>query len=346
MSLANRKIISCGVHTPRTKIQQKTLYWPGKNKEKSRKHKRRWITIAQTLKFLSANPHALTFAGAPAIFERALVRQGITTPENIVTVQTYRQVGAHSGDPILRELIETRDEYLRHMYIWPYSFHSFLENCHLGKIHIPDIKSTAPKWFRDPLFYREMKRFLRRAATPFSIIDLDFCGVFSHNKGLDITRMLAQNGAERGLLFVNHQKGRDGNNGRLFKFLREYFRHCPYFDIDNLTDKHGNQLNIDYEDTLSFSFVRYILTPVYHICEAFNAGYRLEVDELVEYRDSGAHQGVVMLQWCFNFEKLKSPTLQGAVFQNVFARERERLQEHLQFIREEAYLHPLFIEQT
>lgn len=189
-----------------------------------------------------------------------------------------------------------------------------------------------------------MERFLKKKSVPFNVLDIDFCGIFSQVNGGDVAQLM-HNGmlANKGLLFVNHLKGRDGRSGKLFEFLNNYFRYCHHFDVNGLVDEGGNTMDFDSEDPLSFWFTRYVLVPVYYVCEAFDAGYRLEVERLLEYRDTNPDTGAgaVMLQWYFRFRRLRSYGLQMggdiAEFAKALSKDREHLRDRLDIITREAY---------
>lgn len=326
------------------RLQQKISLWNGTNKRRARSRKLAAVLRDQRSRLLPPNPQVLSFAGTQAHFERALVSRGATLPENITTIQ---QAGGKEGEEVLRRLLRVKDQHLPGMYVWPHTFHSFSSGCKKDRILTPPFvpkRWNPPKWYRAPTFRREMERFLDKKPTPFSVLDIDFCGVFSQTNGGDVVQLM-RNGmlADKGLLFVNHQKGRDGRSGKLFEFLREYFRYCRHFDVNGLSDRDGGAMDFDSEDPLSFWFTRYVLVPVYYVCEAFEAGYRLEVERLVEYRDTNPDSGagVVMLQWYFRFGRLRSYKLRtgGDIAEPSAAltRDRQRLQQHLEIIAREAY---------
>jgi hypothetical protein len=327
----------------------KVSNWDGPNKRRERSRKRNYVLQEQRTGFIPSDPIVLSFAGALAPLEKALVNRGITKSEHIITVQSCQRIGGHEGDPILRKLIKTRDEHLPGMYIWPHSFHSFTTGYAGDKILVPAFTThqrILPKWYTSPTFRQEMYRFMNKPPVPFDVLDIDFCGIFSEANGNDVVRLMHNRAlADRGLLFVNHQKGRENPGGglKLFDFLKDYFRVCEHFDVDSLEDREGNRPDFDSNDGLTWYFIRYVLVPIFYVCEAFNAGYQLRTERLVEYRDRNpdSQAGVVMLQWYFTFERLPSFWLQegGSIvkFSEAFTRDRERLEKHLDFIAHERY---------
>lgn len=323
---------------------RKVTRWDGPNKRRARARKINLVARAQKCGFLPRHPQALTFAGAKAHFERGLIRRGIIRPEDIITIQTCRNIGNHKTDAILKKLISLRNKELPGMMIWPYDFSSFSEGYEADGVTIPAFVGSPPAWFKSPTFRREMHAFLEHKPRRFDVIDADICGTFSEANGGDIVRLM-QNGrlADRGLLFINHMKGRDGRFGKLFQFLREYLHFCPYFDVDSLEDDYGDRVDLKTEDPLSFWFVRYVLVPIYYTCEAFAAGYLLNVERLVEYRDRNpsTRAGVNMLQWYFSFERLASSKLAKGIsisrYSKALSADKEALDEALDLIARAAY---------
>lgn len=308
-------------------LKRKIAKWDGPNKRSSRFQKLAVIRDLKEEGFIPESPKCLTFAGSQARFEKHLVNRSITPANKITTVQTSTRIGGHNGDPVLRKLLKLKssEKKLAKMRVWPASFSLLSENSRGTKIKIPVIKSTKPKWYRMTSFRKEMQRFKHERPGPFDVLDIDICGVFSEKTGYDITRLF-ENGstADCGVLFVNHQKGRDGRFGKLFDFLRRYYNACPYFDVDGFEDEEGNRINLKEENELSFYFTRYVLVPMFYVIELFKAGYQAHVERLFEYRDRNpaSQAGVCMLQWFLLFWR---------------GNDKEKLDEQLEYISQEAY---------
>ena len=319
---------------------KKLLRWDGPNKKRARSLKLSLIRREQSSGFLPELPAALTFAGPRAHFERGLAGRRYVRPEDIITIQ---RSGARDKE-IIRNLLKVRNASLPGMRIWPHTFHSFSEGLSAGRLYTPSFTGRAPAWHRSPKLRQEMESFVGLRPKRFSILDIDICGVFSQATGEDVSRLMT-NGAldDQGLLFINHQKGRDGRAGKLFSFLREYFRYCKYFDINSTISEDGDHIDLSSEDELSFWYCRYVLVPVYYTCQAFDSGYQLQIERLVEYRDRNPSSGggVVMLQWYFRFQRLESylkaerESLNGLA--EAFGADRETLSHQLDIITREAY---------
>lgn len=340
------------VHVSTSK--RKTLNWDGPNKRRARARKVAIVARGQKSGFLPAKSNVLSFAGARAHFEKGLVGRRLTSPRRITTVQTSQKHGTLDGDKILRKLIKVRNDSLQGMNIWPYSFKSFSEGYTDDKVYLPTYTvrgGNKPSWLRTPTFYKEMERFLDKEPEKFHVLDIDICGIFSQANGLDIVRLMENDAlADRGVLFINHQKGRDGRGGRLFAFLRDYFHNCELFDIDSVLDDEGYSVDLNHEDDVSWWLLRYRLVPIFYVLEAYKAGYQLEVDKLVEYRDRNkkSRVGVTMLQWYFRFRKLSSVALQEkrnmAAFVRAHDRERELLRYQLDLLADESYSYESIID--
>jgi len=333
------------------KTSRKVTIWDGPNKRRTRARKIRRVVEARKSRFISKNPTALTFAGQRAHFELGLKGRGALRPQDIVTVQSCQKVGAHDGGPILKKLISLRDKHLPGMLIWPHTFQSFSKNAYRDKFFIPPITSTTPGWFRSPVFKQEMYAFMRCAPRPFEVIDADLCGIFSERNAGDIVNLFYSGmAADKGVLFINHVKGRDARKGKLLSFMRTYFKGCPHFDASALYDQDGNSLDLSREDEDSLYWTRYVLAPIYYVCEAFNAGYRLTVERLVEYRDRdpSTRAGVNMLQWYFKFEEL--PSVASLAEDNMvkfsadIAEDKKNLREQLELLSQEKYAYTALID--
>ena len=327
--------------------KQKTERWDGPNKRKARSRKVSIVAKEVRSGFLPKKPRVLSFAGASAHFERGLFSRNLTTPENITTIQTSQKMGVIDGGKVLRKLIKVRDEFLPGMKIWPHTFRSFTEGYTEDKIYTPAYVTrggTKPAWLRTPTFRREMDEFMETEPEPFDVLDIDICGTFSEATGSDITRLMEKGAlGERGVLFINHLKGRDNPGGKLFEFLRDYFHECELFDVDSVVDEDGCSVDLNCADETSWWLVRYRLVPIYYVIEAYKAGYDLRVERLVEYRDRNKKTkcGVNMLQWYFNFRKLESPELLEAGKMAEYGRvcdiERYNLHFELEALAEESY---------
>lgn len=302
------------------------------------------------------NPAVFSFAGAEATFERSIVGHKLVRPQDIVTVQTSQVRGCIDGGKVLRRLIKVRDEFLPGMSIWPHTFKSFSEGCKGDKYFTPPFENrggTKPAWLRKPTFRREMEKFHKLTPRPFHILDIDMCGIFSESNGYDITRLMENKAlADNGLLFINHQKGRENTGGknRLFQFLQDYFEECTLFDICLVKDDDGQMIDFSSPDEMSWWLVRYRLAPIFYVLEAYKAGYQLQVERLIEYRDKNkkSRAGVNMLQWIFTFQTLPSHKLKSqesmAEFANLINNEAEMLSRELSLITNEAYRYEEYID--
>jgi len=312
---------------------RKVLHWDGPNKQRARSLKLTLVRHAASNGYLPTRLRALTFAGAKAHFERGLLRQKLIKPEDIITIQDCRRSGRAE---VLRRLIATRDTYLPDMRIWPDEFNAFRRMYSKERILLGD-----GSWTRFPLFRPEMYKFHKTAGPDFHVLDIDICGIFNEKNGGDVSGLMEKRAlAKRGLLFVNHQKGRDGRHGSVFQFVREYFRSAP-FDPDEVIDAYGERLDLSSEDDLSRDLLRRVLVPAYYVCEAYKHGYSMEVVRMMEYRDRDpvTRGGVKMLQWYFQFEQHASASFRdkSVRFVNALAQEQETFTRQLDIIRREAY---------
>lgn len=279
---------------------------------------------------IPTRPVVLSFAGAMAHFEKNLVHNDLAASEDIVTIQTCNRVGEHDGAEILGLLIKERDRNLPGMKIWPSSFESFVDS-YTGEVaSIPLFsKSSVPRWRYTPNYYREIVKFRNQPARPFDILDIDICGIFSEETASTISKLMKnQKLGEKGLMFINHQKGRDGRFGALFEFLKRYYTDNPYFDVNKIpVPEEAKDIDLFSSSAYSFDVARQILVPAYYVCEAYKAGYHLDI-ELFEYSDRNevSNLGVNMLQWMFPFEK-----------HNGTAEDKERLEYTLDVVQKECY---------
>lgn len=323
--------------------QVKVSSWDGPNKRLARARKLALINRAVKKGWLKKPIVALTFAGQKAHFEKALVTRQLSKPSDIVTIQSSGKVGGHDGAPILRSLIKVRDKSLPGMAIWPHTFASFSKLYKKDNLHLPPFKNTYPTWYKSTTFRGEMESFLSHQTREFNVIDADICGSFSKENGGNIIALMQNKVvADRGFIFVNHCKGRDIRSG-MVQFFEEYFDSCPYVDIDNVIDADGIRLNLRDNNWDTYWWARYTLTPLYYVCAAFEAGYLMEVERLVEYRDlnEDSKRGITMLQWYFKFQKLRCHAAFDAGKMSKFVKllkiERGLLQQQIDLIIKEAY---------
>jgi len=320
-------------------MQKKIEHWDGLNKRRTRQFKLSLVRHAVRSKFIFGDVKALTLAGAQAHFERGLVRQKTAKPSNIITVQTCRRHGSTDGLTILRSLIAHRNQYLKGMYIWPDTLERFVTGYDRVRKKIY-IGGHQLRWQRSSTLRREMKRFNSLKAPAFNVLDIDFCGIFNRKNAGTVSRLIQKTVAGRGLLFVNHQKGRDGRFGTLFDFIRDYFCDAP-FDLFGIVDKYGERLDLQYNDSLTYDFIRRIAVPAYYVCEAYKHGYTLSVDRFIEYRDRNATSGagVKMFQWCFRFVRHISPKYKqyARKYTQLVTNERAALEYNLNSIARETY---------
>jgi hypothetical protein len=344
------------------KPSAKTSVWNGKNKAVIRALKIQEVKQAAQEGRLCKDPVALTLAGAKAHLEISMANQELVKSENIITIQSPLFPDKKVGSKVLRGLVKLRDESLPGMKIWPESFSSFCQGYTKGKVNIPAFavnRNNPPAWYKSRIFKKEMYNFLDSEPKPLSVIDADLCGIFSEDNGTSITRLM-QNGmtADSGLLFVNHQKGRDG---KAIPFLNDYFHHEGLFDLHSLQDYYNEALTLTlegkdkYEKKALFHTIRSSLVPIFYVIEAYKAGYRLEPVRLAEYRDRNMTTscvGVNMLQWFFRFEKLDSKKLaEGGSFKaytsgvkKIKAEEKEMLEYQLDILAKEAYVYNNYVD--
>lgn len=287
--------------------KKKVFNWDGYNKSLVRRYKLSVLDSAKRCKFLPEEPSMLSFPGAKARLEKALVKRGIVSPENIIAVQTYKRRGSWNGGEVLKKLFSAREKYLPEMFIWPHDFTKFVD-CYKGRYSaIPNFVGgkgaiRKPAWLRRPTLRQEIERFVGLAALPFDILDIDICGVFGEEIAKDISGLMrSQKFADQGYFFFTHQKGRDGRKGKLHEFIQDYFGSCYYFDMKDM-----DEFGIETDGPDSYFYIRYYLVPIFFICEAFEAGYQLDLECMLEYRDLNpqTRSGNYMLQWVFKFKKL------------------------------------------
>jgi hypothetical protein len=292
----------------KSKDGQKVTHWSGRNKINTRNKKVSLIGSSIKEGFLREEPYLLSFAGGPAIFERLLTDKGLVTSDNIVTVQDcMRKSNGYPSEKILRTLIGNRDEHLPDMSIWPYNFTSFVAGYKGDTVRIPPVNpGTPPKWYGDEDFRKEMEKFIDEPAYPFDILDIDMCGPWSPQTGTDIAGLMKNGKLDlKGLMFINHLKGRDVRKGKTLAFLKQYFKRRKFIQLNKITDYSGTPLNLDGTDEFTLLCFRTILVPLFYITEAYFSGYHLRVNRLIEYRDRNketGQSGTNMMQWLFTFE--------------------------------------------
>jgi hypothetical protein len=344
------------------KPSAKTDKWDGEKKAIIRALKVQAIKQAVREDRISEKPVALTLAGAKAHLEISITNQKLVSPEDIITIQSPLLPSKTVGSKVLHKLVKLRDASLPGMLIWPESFSSFCAGYKTGKTTIPAFavnQHNPPAWYKATTFRREMHRFVDAVPRPFDIVDADLCGIFSEDNGTSIANLM-YNGmlADSGLMFINHQKGRDG---KCIPFLHNYFHHEGLFDLHSLQDYYDQALTLTLEGKdkwdkkAMFHAIRSTLVPIFYVLEAFKAGYRLEPVRLAEYRDRNmttSGVGVNMFQWFFRFEKLESEKLKeansfdkyGILLAKVRKKEREMLKYQLDILAEEAYAYNDYVD--
>jgi hypothetical protein len=276
--------------------------WEGKNKARIRLFKKFDIEL---LSDTGVVPVCLTFAGATAKLERLVIAHKLVKPSNIVTIQTYEKLSpTHNGKEILEQLLEVRKQHsLRNMYIWPYNFKSFSE-CYLPTGCKYPSEYNEAEWSKPPL-KELMDRLVNIKTKKFNVLDLDFCGIFNENNSESVVNLFKSGVMDiQGTAFITHQKGRDVRGGKLFDILHGYLKNHPYIDFNSIP--HINEKNYD-------TYVaRYILIPLFYMLKAYENGYVMSLNRLIEYRDKNENSGLAvnMLQYFFAWAKtseLKDP---------------------------------------
>lgn len=313
-------------------IAHKLATWDGDNKQQCRSYKIQQVALAKARRLIPAKPTMLSLAGAQAVFERALVARRLINPADITTIQSPRKRSeSDQGTPILHALMKVRDSYLPGMKIWPEDFSTFASG-YKEEMVIPHFQGAAsknaPLWFRIPKFRKEMQSFLDVKFQPFHILDIDLCGAFSQTNGESVAQLFKNQAlANSGLLFINHQKGRDITSTNVLDYLKDYFAQCAYWDVDLYSDNEGRGIDLNDMSPITYYQLRMILVPVYYICEAYKHGYLLEFSTLFEYCDRNDRGGGPnMLQWFANFERHSHSENDRAI-----------LEENLQTVTQEIY---------
>lgn len=314
-------------------MSKKVERWEGENKQTVRIHKAR--LVSKVFKQLRINPNTarlLSFAGSEARMERILARRKLCKPSNMTTVQATNIRGKNEqAEQIATSLIQSRDRYLPGMKIWPADFSEFVVSygSKEDRVTAPRTSKHNPrKWFTNPSFRAEMQNLVGRKASPFEILDIDLCGIFSEETALNITRLMRKRkfSPRGGVFFVNHMKGRDGRWGRLHEFIEDYFSDHPHFGPEEFLynrqtgDTFADIIARDPNDPEFFDCVRYALAPIYYVCEAFEAGYTAWPQARFEYRDLNDNRsGVNMIQWCFFFRNRNGSRLDEEILAEVLA---------------------------
>lgn len=279
-------------------LSPKLASWDGPNKARVRLYKKHEIQqLVSMNREADWEPKMLSFAGPTATLERLLVNHRLIKPNNITTIQTYERLSSiHHGEPLLRKLINTRKRHLGGMKIWPYNFQSFAK-CYGPDGCIYPSRSKQAKWSKKPYKWF-MDQVIKDAPEKFSVLDLDLCGIFSR-KTADSIESLFKNDLlnPSGLMFVTHQKGRDVRSGQLMDTLLGYLRTSDYLEEGTM-----DILLEEFDETY---LARYILIPLYYMSKAFDHGYTLCTQRLIEYRDisAGSQNAVNMLQFFFRWKK-------------------------------------------
>lgn len=278
--------------------------WSGKNKTRVRLLKAREIEklIDEDKKYFGREegwqPYYLTFSGAEAYLERMLVARGLISDDSIITIQTYEKLGSHhDGKGLLNKLIKTRNKHLKYMRIWPYNFHSFAKNYTMDGC-LPPSNSPTAGWNTRP-YKKYMKQILLDDPVQFSVLDLDFCGIFNENNSESVIKLFENKVLESiGVMFLTHQKGRDVRGGKLYDILYPYFCKTPLINFKTIIDNCSHYSESD--------IARYILIPLYYMCRAYENGYTLELTRRIEYRDLGKDNkaAVKMIQYFFTWNSI------------------------------------------
>ncbi len=288
--------------------------WEGPNKTRVRHHKLHEVQCTKEAvgnllveegvieSIEDFHPSCLTFAGSVAKFERLLINHNVTTPKDILTIQTYKKLGeGHCGKEILKKLIRTRSKHLGGMKIWPYSFLSFSQKYSaLGDSPTCEYPSNSQNalWSKPP-YSGMMNTTVKNPPARFSVLDLDLCGIFNQTNADSITNLFKSKALDdRGVMFITHLKGRDVRGGKLFEILLEEFETSEYVNFDSIKDAFE-------EDPTYYS--RYVLVPLYYMSKAYDSGYILQLNKLIEYRDKNPESGLAvnMLQYFFNWVSIK-----------------------------------------
>lgn len=331
-------------------VSKKMDRWDGLKKTLVRALKVQAVKGAQKAGLIDEDSTALTLAGAKAHFEIALSNKKLIKSENIITVQCPIKPDHKVGDKVLRSLLKVRDEQLPGMHVWPSTFESFCEGYTKDKVYIPAVAAKKPAWHRSTSFRREMHKFIDMDVKGISVADIDLCGIFNQSNANAAIRLMENDVlADTGVMFINHQKGRDG---QCVSMLQEHFDFDPHFNLEEVRQYWGEAVTLSLEGKTKeekqelFYLIRYRLVPIYYTVKAYQAGYCLELDKLVEYRDrnSDSGVGVNMLQWMFTFRrhesaKVASRVTDGKLSEYFAAKQRENdlLEYQLDLLASETY---------
>lgn len=273
------------------KISLKLSSWEGKNKARVRLHK---LYKVSELKDDGIEPTCLTFAGSKAKFEKLLNNHGIARPKDILTIQTYEKLSEnHYGSEILGKLVRTRKNHLGGMKIWPYNFLSF-SKCYRGdKCEYPS-KSKTANWSKPP-WSSLMNNIVKNPMGKFSVLDIDLCGIFNQKNSDGVVNLFRNKVLDKeGAMFLTHLKGRDVRGGKLYEILLNGIKESDYVEFDQIKKMFDTDPNY---------YSRYVLIPLYYMSKAYDNGYVLWLDKLIEYRDKNPDTGLAvnMLQYFFGW---------------------------------------------
>ena len=276
--------------------------WGGKNKTRVRLFKKYDVEKLIHTSPEDFDPMCLTFAGTNALLERLLVNHELVQPKNIITIQTYEQLAQnHHGKEILDLLFATQKKYLRGMKIWPYNFRSFSECYKLDGCTLPS-ESEEAGWSKTPLI-DYMNKIIKAKPEKFDIMDLDMCGIFNENNSESVVNLFRNKVlSDSGVAFITHQKGRDVRGGKLFEVLHGYLKTCPYIVFDSIPHLG--------EKKWETYIARYIMVPLFYICNAYDQGYTLKLHRLIEYRDKNKGSGLAVNMLQYFFKWFASDTLE------------------------------------
>ena len=338
-------------------VSKKMDKWDGVKKSFVRALKIQAVVSAKKAGLIGNNTGAITLAGAKAHFEVALSNKKLIKSENIVTIQCPTKPTHKVGSKVLRNLLKIRDKQLPGMHVWPSTFNSFCDGYHEGKVVIPSVsigKKKTPYWHSTTTFRAEMYKFIDFAVKDISVADIDLCGIFSKENARSAVALMDKDAlADTGVMFINHQKGRDG---QCVSMLQEYFKFDKHFNIDDVHRYWGDPITLTLKDKTKeekkelFYLIRYVLVPIYYTIKAFEAGYCLEIEKLVEYRDKNSDSGVGvnMLQWMFIFRKRESTSVSlSGNFKEYLAastKETDLLKYQLKLLASESYQYSSYID--
>jgi hypothetical protein len=281
----------------KAKPSVKISNWDGVNKNKVRLYKlnkiRQLVCRNKDSKFY---PKMLTFPGTKAYLERLVVGEKLVSSSDITAIQTYEKMSeGHNGELLLKELIKLRNKELKGMPIWPYNFEAFTRCYTTTGCSKPE--GAKKKFNTDKVISKEMNKVVGVKGR-YNVADLDYCGIFSAKNADSIENLMKNKVLDnKGVMFITHQKGRDARGGNLINILHGYLKENPMVDWDCIPYIHEEDKGYQYY------VARYFLIPLYYVCKAFDNGYILKFDRLIEYRDKAGSYGLAvnMLQLIFNW---------------------------------------------